>query len=83
MKKIMCMIAVIALIAGSVFAVDFNITQETKKIIEGFSRNIVLEPGEKLSDKSLIAAVASKTVPAGYRVTLRVRINVMKIETVE
>lgn len=61
---------------------NFQITETTRteRSIPRLSKEIILEAGQKLSDDTDILAIAQKTVPAGYRITVNVDIIAVKIE---
>jgi len=61
---------------------DFTIDTISTKKINGFAKSITLNAGEKLSSDAQLVAIANKTVPAGYKVTATVFIQISNIETV-
>ena len=59
---------------------DYPISETTERTVEPFCESYILNAGEKLADKATLNAIASKTVPAGYKVTVMVSVDVMDIE---
>ena len=61
---------------------DLDVKTQTRKYVDGIDKEIVLNVGEKLADDSELIALANKTVPLGYKVTVRVRIYPYRVEEV-
>ena len=59
---------------------DFSIEETTAREIKPFCESYVLEAGEKLANQVGLIAVSNKIVPAGYKVTIMVSVDVMDIE---
>ncbi len=59
------------------YAIDFIVdeTHTNCYTTVGFSEEYTLEAGDKLTDQADLVAIASKTVPAGYRVKVGVVIR--------
>ena len=55
-------------------------TEKVERKIEPFNKIIVLEEGGKLADTPALITIANKTCPKGYKVMVRVMINVDKVE---
>lgn len=61
---------------------NFTINEETIRTITRFSKIITLEAGKKLTDDADLVNIAGKTVPAGYKITVRVNIRAENIEKI-
>lgn len=61
---------------------DLTIETTTKRIIKPIRKLLVLEAGDKIANDEEILAMAQKTVPVGYRVSVIVDIKVVKIEEI-
>ena len=59
---------------------DFTITETTAREIKPFCETYILEAGEKLAGKASLISVSNKIIPAGYKVTIMVSVDVMDIE---
>jgi hypothetical protein len=61
---------------------DFVITENTTKHIGSLVKILTLTAGDKIGDDAQLASIASKTVPAGYEVDVRIRIMIKDIREV-
>ncbi len=62
---------------------DYPIAETTERTVEPFCESYVLNAGEKLSDKATLNAIASRTVPAGYKVKVMVSVDVMDMKKLQ
>jgi hypothetical protein len=61
---------------------DFTINDVNVKTIDPVRKNLTLTAGQKISDDADILDMATKLVPAGYEVDVRVKIIVTSVRTV-